>query len=195
MSEKLQTLIGRLNSIKERISTPTFLSNGGIGNEVPYYVFDYPPEFELEVRDHLKHMLHSMETDSNAPSVLALNLFSVTLDYLKARDCYDEVLTLERENGSDELLDALHDVLNPEDLCEFISDTYKASESDVVFLTGVGECWPFLRAHSVLNNLQTFISTIPVILFYPGEYDGQCFHPFGLPVGKANYYRAFRLVN
>ena len=195
MSESKQALISRLNSIQERISSSLFLNNQGIGNEVPYYVFDYQPNFELDVREHITAMLSSMKSTPGAPKTLNLNLFTVVLDYLKARDCYEAILDLEKESGTEEVYQAFQDILSPSNLCEFITENYELHEYDLLLIDGLGECWPFLRAHTILNNLQTFTSTVPVVLFYPGEYDGNCFHPFGLPVGKANYYRAFRLVD
>lgn len=195
MSESKQALIARLNSIQERISSDLFLSNQGIGNEVPYYIFDYQPAYELAVREHLKAMLASMKNTPGAPKILSLNLFTVVLDYLKARDCYEAIQELERESGTDEVSQAFQDILSPSKFCEFIKENYELHEYDLLLINGVGECWPFLRAHTILNNLQVYTSTVPVVLFYPGDYDGNCFHPFGLAVGKANYYRAFRLVD
>jgi hypothetical protein len=47
MDAKLELLKTRLNKIREKISSPAFLSNEGIGNEIGFYIFDYAPQFEL----------------------------------------------------------------------------------------------------------------------------------------------------
>ena len=47
-------LTDRLNHILPRIVSDDFLGGGGIGNEIAFYVFDYPPEDELRVREHIR---------------------------------------------------------------------------------------------------------------------------------------------
>ena len=64
----------------------------------------------------------------------------------------------------------------------------------VVFITGIGKCYPILRSHTVLNNLHQDIDNVPVVLFYPGNYDGQELVLFG-EIKDDNYYRAFKLVD
>ena len=66
-------------------------------------------------------------------------------------------------------------------------------EKSIVFLTGIGKCYPILRAHTVLNNLHQVIDHVPVVLFYPGKYDGQELMLFS-EIKDDNYYRAFQLV-
>jgi hypothetical protein len=46
-------LRSRLDQIMPKIESPDFLKNQGLGNEIGFYVFDYPAESELEVREHL----------------------------------------------------------------------------------------------------------------------------------------------
>ena len=40
----------RLNKILPRVISDAFLSGSGLGNEIAFYIFDYPPEDELRVR-------------------------------------------------------------------------------------------------------------------------------------------------
>jgi hypothetical protein len=66
-------------------------------------------------------------------------------------------------------------------------------DNAIVLLTGVGKCYPVLRAHKVLNNLHQVLDHVPVVMLYPGSYDGQELVLFG-SLKDDNYYRAFRLV-
>ena len=63
----------------------------------------------------------------------------------------------------------------------------------VVFITGIGKCYPIIRSHTILNNLHQVIDKVPVVMFYPGKYDGQELVLFG-EIKDDNYYRAFKLV-
>ena len=64
----------------------------------------------------------------------------------------------------------------------------------VIFITGIGKCYPIIRSHTVLNNLHQVIDDVPVVMFYPGKYDGQELVLFG-EIKDDNYYRAFKLVD
>ena len=50
-------LTDRLNEILPKIMSDGFLSGSGIGNEIAFYIFDYPPEEELRIRDHIRFLL------------------------------------------------------------------------------------------------------------------------------------------
>lgn len=195
MDSKLEILKARLNKIKEKICSPSFLSNEGIGNEVAYYVFDYPPQFELTVREHLEMLISGINRASADKQYCNINLFNLTIEYLKQRDLLDQVLELERTSGSQELLAAFDDILSSEALCEFMAKSYDFKKYKAVLVSGIGSCWPFVRAHIILNNLQNYSGKTPVILFYPGQYTGQDLKPFGIQNLKANYYRAFPLID
>ena len=66
-------------------------------------------------------------------------------------------------------------------------------DNAVIFLTGVGKVFPFVRSHNVLNNLHLVLDYIPVVMFYPGEWNGQSLSLFGT-INDGNYYRAFPLI-
>ena len=50
----------RLNKIIPRLTSDELLNNQGLGNEIGFYIFDYPPENELEVRDYLQDEIRDM---------------------------------------------------------------------------------------------------------------------------------------
>jgi hypothetical protein len=48
------TLDERLNQIIPRITSPDFLGSKGLGNEIGFWIFDYSPDREMDVRDFLE---------------------------------------------------------------------------------------------------------------------------------------------
>lgn len=68
----------------------------------------------------------------------------------------------------------------------------RVEENSVVILTGIGEIYPLVRAHSVLNKMHLVYTKRPVIMMYPGEYDGSRLTILNTK-RDANYYRAFRI--
>jgi len=195
MDAKLELLKSRLNRIKDKISLTSFLSNEGIGNEIGFYIFDYPPQFEVTVREHISMLAAGLNRTTSEASYLHINLFQLVIDYLRQRSLLDEVLELERSSGTQELLAAFDDILSADTLCQFLVQSFDLKNSKAILISGVGSCWSFVRAHTVLNNLQNYVGKTPAILFYPGQYSGQDLKPFGIPNLKANYYRAFPLID
>ena len=64
---------------------------------------------------------------------------------------------------------------------------------DLLLMDGVGSSWPFVRLNTLLNNLQPIMGDTPLVVFYPGRYDGRSLRLFDKISGN-NYYRAFRLI-
>ena len=77
----------RLNKILPRILADEFLSSSGIGNEIAFYIFDYPPEQELRVRDYLRVLLDHIPKQKPRLRVRHINLFELVLAYLSG--CQD----------------------------------------------------------------------------------------------------------
>ena len=47
-------LTHRLNQILPKLTSNNFLKTSGIGNEIAFYIFDYAPEDELRIREHIR---------------------------------------------------------------------------------------------------------------------------------------------
>ncbi len=178
----------RLNQIKERLLSTELLNNSGLGNEIGFYIFDYPPERELEVRRHLERILEEIPL-----KIAHVNLFEIIVEYLKNQDMLDAAVELQREQGDAELLSAFHGVIEGARIAPLIIDIAQPESHDAVIITGVGTAYPLLRTHDLLNNLQVSMNRKPLIVFYPGKYSGQTLSLFG-ELKDENYYRAFRLV-
>src|SRR5947209_12439271 len=97
----------RLNKILPRVISDEFLSGSGIGNEIAFYIFDYPPEDELRIRDHIRFLLDHIPKQKPALRVQHVNLFDFVLDYLKRRNFLDEAIKMQREKGDHALKKAL----------------------------------------------------------------------------------------
>lgn len=180
----------RLNKLKDRLSSPELLSNKGLGNEIGFYIFDYPPQFELDVREHLEKTIQSINK-----KIIQIDLFQLLLDYLKRRNLLAAAMNLQKSKGDGEMLRALKGPLDEEKrIAPEIEALLKDQEFDLVVISGVGGCYPLIRVHRLLNCLQPILKDKPLVVFYPGEYDGQRLSLFGR-LKDDNYYRAFRLVS
>ena len=183
----------RLNKILPRVTSDEFLSGSGIGNEVAFHIFDYPPEDELRVRDYLRTLLDHIPKQKHGLRVKHIDLFDFVTDYLKSRNLLDKAIQMEREKGDEALRKALAGPLHESKLSQVFAEVAKPEQHDLVIVSGVGSVWPLLRSHTLLNNLQPVMGETPLVVFYPGRYDGQSLRLFS-KIKSTNYYRAFKLV-
>jgi|GEM_PF-38901 len=182
----------RLRLIEDRITNKEFLESKKIAGEVPFYIFDYSPEYELRVRKFSDYLLNKLSTYYGI-SVIKLNIFQLYLELLEEKDIKDDVLEREREVGSEELGDILINIIEGEEIAHKIGE--KAGEYDLVLLDGVGSVYPLIRTHSTLNRLQPVFNNNdkPVLMFFPGSYTHRGLSLFDI-YPSDHYYRAFKLV-
>ena len=187
------TLTERLNLILPKLISDEFLSGSGLGNEIPFYIFDYPPEVELQVREHLRFLLEQVPRQKPTLRLKHIDLFAFILDYMKSRKLLDKALQMQIQKGDDALLKALSGPLQESRLVNVFAELAQPDQQDLVLISGVGSVWPLLRSHLLLNNLHPIMGRTPLVMFYPGRYDGQTLQLFG-KLKNNNYYRAFKLV-
>lgn len=187
------TIEGRIDLLKQKIISDDFLKGRGLGNEIPFWIFDYPPENELFIRNSIKRIEDILS--GNSIDFVDIDLYELCLEIIEGKIKSEKVIEFEDRKGSDELLKKLKIMLKSDTIRQLIKDKIESSgDVRVVLLTGVGKAWPLIRSHSILNNLQPVMENIPLIAFYPGEYDNTALSLFG-KFKDANYYRAFRMIN
>ncbi|WP_299077683.1 DUF1788 domain-containing protein [uncultured Paraglaciecola sp.] len=186
----------RLDEIQPKIESEDFLKNQGLGNEIGFYVFDYPPEAELTVREHLEYMTERL--NKRGRNFKSINLFEAIIELLDSRKLTERAFKVQKERGDDALFNALKGPLEQNRVAEFIASKINFSsceknKTEFILLHGLGSAWPIIRGHGLLNALHAKVGNVPTVLFYPGEYDGTALKPFGR-IESNNYYRAFKLV-
>lgn len=186
----------RLDKIWDRISDEDFLANKGVANEVRYYVFDYEPCDELVVREKIKALEKQNNKDADGFQIVEFDLYKIIIGILEERGYIDKCIKFEETKGQDYLYNAVGKLLRLTNDDNLIVNYIVKNTPDksVVFLTGVGKAFPFVRSHNVLNNLHQVLDKVPVVMFYPGRWNGQTLELFGT-INDGNYYRAFPLVD
>lgn len=190
MSDRLRE---RLNAILPRVTSDEFLSGSGLGNELAFYVFDYPAEEEIRIREYVAFLVEQIPKRRPGMRVHHVNLFDLVIDHLKARNLLDKATAMQQNEGDQKLLERLKPILDPEKLAPVFVAAAKPGECELVLVTGIGSVWPVLRSHTLLNNLHARMGATPLVMFYPGKYDGLSLRLFN-KVESNNYYRAFKMV-
>ncbi len=213
MSQKIsqQPLASRFEHLVKVIGGERFLQMKGLNNDLPFYICEFKAAEAIEMERLRRQLINTLESTSvdclggRGVKVLDINLYDLCIQLLQAREgstegsrLWDEVLAVEHDVEKDGLLELLQNVLGIEEyLIPAIGERIQQSEFDVLFLSGIGEVFPYIRSHNVLNNLQSTAKNQPTILFFPGEYrhsleHGASLELFGL-LHDDKYYRAFNI--
>lgn len=188
-----------------------FLLMRGLNNDLPFYICEYPPAQAAEMQTLpglLRRQLENARIEAlggRGIRILEINLYDLCIELLRERQgssagasLWEDIVRLETELEKSALLELLQNVLSvSEYLVPAIAQRLEAEEHDIMFLTGIGEVFPYIRSHNVLNNLQSTVKNKPMVMFFPGEYRhsdelGSSLELFGL-MHDDQYYRAFNI--
>lgn len=191
----MMTLEEKLNRIEEEINKEDFKTNKGLGNEVGYYVFDYPASEELRVREHIKYLQVKNNPNITGFELVVYDLYEMMIDYIEEQGLLGACIQMEEQDGMEHLISSVVDLLNMSQEENYFTNHIEENtgKNAVVFVTGVGKIFPFVRSHDILNRLHQTFDRMPVVLFYPGKYDGKKLMLFS-EFKDDNYYRALPLI-
>ena len=189
---------GRAEHLFKVVTSQRFLTKQGLGNEVPFFICPYAAADGMAMEEDRADLI--TRSAHAGVRVLDLNLYDITLQILAERGILEQILEIEQGTDKAELKELLQGVLDPQaHLVPIVAEMIKATLHDVIFLSGVGEVYPYLRSHNVLNNLQSTAKEAPTVMFFPGNYThalatGASLDLFGL-LHDDKYYRAFNIMN
>ena len=180
------------------LSGKRFLQKEGLGNEVPFFICPFEASISVEVLRLEKQLVNRLA--QSGIRVLEINLYDLSIEMLKERGIWEQILEIEPSVSKDELKELLQGVLDPEaNLVPAIADLLKNNEFEMLFLTGVGEIFPIIRSHHVLNNLQSTAKEKPTLMFFPGTYSHTLATGASLDLFERlhddKYYRAFNIFH
>ncbi len=187
------------NHLLSVISGKRFLQKQGLGNEVPFFICPFKPEDAVEM-ERLQRQLASQLAQKGV-RVLEINLYDLSIELLKERDdVWTRIMEIEESVSKQQLLELLQNVLDAESyIVPNIAKRLDAGQFDVLFLSGIGEIFPYMRSHNVLNNLQRVAKEKPTVMFFPGAYTHSLESGASLDLFDRlrddKYYRAFNIFH
>lgn len=185
----MEDILKNLARISARLSEPAFLANKGLSNEVGIHVFCYDPKDEMTVRAYFEGLRNQADVPYR---LIERDLYQIFLSICEEKHILKSIPNMEDRKGKEYLQDQLQKVATPEAFVEKMKYGPHAS-GDVLLITGVGKVYPFMRSHKILDNIQHIFADIPVVMLYPGSFDGQDLGLFGMFL-DGHYYRAFNLL-
>ena len=192
----MKDIYQRIDEILPKITQPAFRQNKGLGNEIGFYVFDYEPEYELLVRDRVQFIKEKAK-GAYGLNIVQFDLYEIIIEMLDSKGYLKRNFEMEEKKGSEYVLfkatkSTLRITEDDDVFVKYIGERLEGA--DIVFLTGVGRAWPIIRSHTILNNLHRIVEDQPLVMFFPGTYDGGSLMLFN-SLKDDNYYRAFSLVD
>ncbi len=182
-------VFSNLNRVSARLSEEAFLTNKGLSNEVGIHVFCYDPKDELTVRAYFDGL---KEKEDVPYRLIERDLYKIFLEICEEKRILKSIPNMEEKKGKEYLAEQLQKVATPEAFVEKMK--YEPHvKGDVLLISGVCKVYPFMRSHKVLDNIQHIFSDIPVLMLYPGTFNGQDLGLFGKFL-DGHYYRAFNLL-
>jgi len=179
------------------LSGRRFLQMEGLGNEVPFFIYPYAPEDALAVAQAKKRIQNKLS--QKGIGVREVNLYDLSVEILKERGVWERVLAAEPDQDKEDFRELLQGMLDPQlHLAPAIRSRIDDGGFDIFFLTGIGEVFPYIRSHNVLNNLQSVVTAKPMLVFFPGRYEqsdtlGSSLVLFGR-LKDDQYYRAKNIL-
>jgi hypothetical protein len=185
----------RLNHVLPRLVSPDVLDNKGAGGEIGFWIFDYPPENEMLMRSWLTDVIEpGLRKQKPDLRFATIDLFECVVSLIEERGLLDKAFDMQLKKGDEVLLASLRAVLKEDRLAARIVEQVDAQHLDLLIVKGVGAVYPMLRTHTLLSALHPHMRDTPLLMLYPGRYDGLSLRLFN-KLGDDNYYRAFRLVS
>jgi hypothetical protein len=170
MSDVHMRLVGQLESILRSPDPRTQLS---AYHDMPYALFRYDPDSELEMRKELT--LLSIRLEQAGKRVTRISLAECLEEAMISIQPLGDWFEAERREGTDTIVETIHAVLAEhaplDDLVSQRMPDDPDPYSDVVLIHRAGALFPVYRTFTLLELLKGRVS-VPTVLFYPGALDG-----------------------
>lgn len=189
----MKSINTRLQEMTNKLSSKDLFESKGLGNEINFHVFDYDPEDEYIVREYLENYLLT-KTKLN---IKVFDIYNIIIEILKEKCFLEKCFDYEKKKDAKYLNTIISKTIGIGSGNDLIMRKIKSEVNEpnqIVIITGIGKCYGIVRGHTILNNLHSVITNNPLIMFYPGSYNGQSFKLFN-KLENDNYYRAFQFVS
>lgn len=184
----------KISQIELILKEPSFFENKSYDG---YYIFDYDPKYELQIRAEVSRLKEKFNSNKNFVfNIVEFDLYEIIINILIEKGYLDKVFDFEKKKGRDKTRIAITQVLKLSSDSNLIVKYIKENVEDdsVVFLTGVGKVFPIVRSHNIINSLYDNLDYVPLIIFFPGNYTGINLRLFNT-IDDCNHYRAKLLVD
>jgi hypothetical protein len=188
----MSKIIDDFEQIFTQVTTDKFLAMQALGGEEPFFIYSFDPAYQDLITNETKRLVKRIKQSGH--SVLVINLYDLAIKMLEERNMLTKILEKEQSLPKTKLLQSLQNMLDVETkIMPEIQKMVDKEKTSMVFIEGVGEVYPYIRSHTIINNLQKVVTDRPTLLFFPGKFDGHKLVLFN-KIHDDNHYRAFNII-
>jgi hypothetical protein len=181
----------KFQHIHKVLSSQSFLKMDALNGEIPFWIAPYDLAAQNQVEQEIANL--TVKLENNGIKTLLVDLFELSCQLIDENIGLNEMFELELEMEKTDFKDAIQSTINiHERFIPAIVEKVASTTPKILLLKGIGAVYPFIRSHTVLNNLQSAVKNIPTVMFFCGSYTGQSLNLFGT-LKDDNYYRAFNI--
>jgi hypothetical protein len=181
----------KFQHIHDVLSSHSFLKMDALNGEIPFWIAPYEISTQDLVEQEIKNL--TVKLDNAGIKTLLVDLFELSCKLIDENIGVNEMFDLELEMDKSDFKDAIQSTINiHERFIPAIVEKVTSVNPNILLIKGVSAVYPFIRSHTVLNNLQSAVKNIPTVMFFSGSYTGQSLNLFGT-LKDDNYYRAFNI--
>lgn len=179
-------------------SSKKFLGDKAYFLDIPFFICPYQAREANDMKKQISNLITQLK--KRGIEVQHLNLYDICIELLDSEGDLEWIIKKEQSLTKDELRDYLQNTLDiSQYLIPKIRTIIDKCEHEIIFVSGIGEVYPYIRAHSFLNNLQSTIKEKPMLMFFPGDYKhtvekGSVLELFSR-LKDDRYYRAFNIFD
>ncbi len=143
-------------------------------HDMPYAIFRYDPEDELEMRRQVTLLSTRLEQRGKR-TPRKISLAECLDEAMRSQRPLEDWFEAEREQGLGSVVETVHAVLSEyAPLVDLVAGRLPNDgdpRRDTVFIVRVGALFPVYRTFSLLEQLKGHV-LVPTVLFYPGVLEG-----------------------
>lgn len=142
-------------------------------HDMPYAIFQYPPEAEFELRHEL-YLLRTRLDTNHGKRVTTISLAERLRAAIDESFDASKLIDAERRVGAAAVIRTVHQILSERTpLPDLVASVVPHGDplKDIVFLVRAGALFPFYRTSALLEQVMGIVH-LPCVLFYPGAMEG-----------------------
>lgn len=184
-----QDMDSLFEGVYEKLKSPDFGKN--LGGELALFIQPVPPEYQNKIDEQVQRL--SNRLGKKGISSVSINLYDLCMEILTEEGVLDTILEEEANLDKNDIVATLDSVLDIKSvLVPRIESLVQEANPNFIFISGVGNVYPFVRSHGILNNIDELTDGHNLILFFPGDYNNLQLKLFGR-ISDENYYRGHNL--
>ena len=165
-AREIQTgpMADRFKHLLDVIGSQKFLRMEGLGKEVPFFVVPYCPRDAIDMQKLKNQLIEKLKY--KGIRVLEINLYDLAKELMEQEEFEGQTdwefgLRTNRSTKRRTIDLDTKPGRSGNEIAPAFAEKIASDEFEVMFITGVGEVFPFIRSHTVLNNIQSIANCSP----------------------------------